>query len=182
MLPPCLKTKDLTERKLVSTFRARQKSLEEGNKPLSGVFLCVFSHKILVIKVVYCRVNMFKPVMHSFCWMSFKHGVLKEFPFLAVNPRCAEQRQIACQSKSSYFFFLQLTGKLSSQVDKFLFRLQQASYNFKTPLKITVSEYPLVFPRSSGEHYHMARKAYKFYMYHVKYCVYVYVWYIKKEG
>ena len=132
-MPPCLKTKDLTERKLTSTFRARQKSLKAGNKPLSGVFVCVFSHKILVIKVVYCRVNMFKPVMHTLFLLNgplrnFKHGVLKEIPLLAVNPRCAEQRQIACQSKSSYFF-LQLTGKLSSQVDKFLFSLQQASYN-----------------------------------------------------
>jgi len=49
------------------TFRARQKSLKEGNKPLSGVFLCVFSHKKLVIKVVNRWVNMFKAVMHSFC-------------------------------------------------------------------------------------------------------------------
>ena len=49
------------------TFRARNKSPKGGNKPLSGVFLCVFPHKILVIKVVYRWVNMFKPVRYSFC-------------------------------------------------------------------------------------------------------------------
>ena len=55
---------------------------------------------------------------------SFEHGVLKEIPLLAVNPRRAEQRQKAYQSKLSSF--LQL--KLSSQDNKFLFMLQQASH------------------------------------------------------
>ena len=41
---------------------------------------------------------------------SFKHGVLKEIPSLAVNPRRAEQRRKACQSKSSSFLQLKLSS------------------------------------------------------------------------
>ena len=45
----------------------KTKSLRGGNKPLSGVFNCVFSREILAIKVVYRWMNMFKLVMYSFC-------------------------------------------------------------------------------------------------------------------
>ena len=129
------------------------------NEPLSGAFICVFSRKVLIVKVVYRWMNLFKPVMHSFCWTtailklfqkhngpsrSLKHGVWK---FLHLQSIQDERKKNEKLVKANWVF-LQL--KLSSQVDKFLFRLQQVSC--KHCLK-SQSEYPLAFPKSWGEHW-----------------------------
>ena len=50
-----------------ATGISKTKSLNKVDETLSGAFICVFSHKLL-LKVIYHWINMFKPVMHLFCW------------------------------------------------------------------------------------------------------------------
>ena len=86
-----------------ATGISKTKSLNKVDETLSSTFICVFSQKLL-LKVIYHWINMFKPVMHLFCWSTaiFKlfqkhkgpsrslYWVLKEIPAIAVNPRCEE--------------------------------------------------------------------------------------------
>ena len=87
------------------------------NEPLSGAFICVFSRKVLIVKVVYRWMNLFKPVMHSFCWTtailklfqkhngpsrSLKHGVWK---FLHLQSIQDERKKNEKLVKANWVFF-----------------------------------------------------------------------------
>ena len=89
------------------------------------MFTCVFSRNLLIVKVIYHWINMFKPLMHSFhrtatiLKLTDKQkgpsGVRNETPALikqyhnsqwktqTVNPRCVEQKRKACQSKLIFY-------------------------------------------------------------------------------
>ena len=91
------------------TFRARyfKDKITQGREYLSGVFILYFLQDIryksglsLDENVQTCDAF----ILFNGPLRSFKHGVLKEIPSLAVNPRRAEHRRKACQSKSSSFF------------------------------------------------------------------------------